>query len=186
MDKENAAVMVQGTQEPTWISIVKGIVFVLFGLTALAWPGITLVNLAWVFALYMLIVGVVELISGIVYAGKSDFWWLKLIMGVLSIGVGVYLLRADTIVQLSTFIFVVGFVLIFRGVLEAVLAFNKSLDGSTRAMLGFLGVVSVIAGFVLLRQPVSAGIAFTWILGLYALVSGPVIIGMAIAHRHKN
>ncbi len=185
MEQEKTTELTPGLQEPMWVSMVKGIVFVLFGLTALAWPGITLVNLAWIFALYILLVGVIELVSGIAYAGKQDFWWLKMILGVLSIGVGVYLLRSDVVLQLSTFIFVVGFVLIFRGVLEAMLAFNKEIDGGTRVMLGFIGVVSVIAGFALLRQPVAAGLAFTWILGLYALISGPIIIGMAIARHHQ-
>ncbi|MBI2797951.1 DUF308 domain-containing protein [Candidatus Saccharibacteria bacterium] len=186
MAKAVAVDMTPGLQEPTWVSVVKGVVFVLFGLTALAWPAITLVNLAWVFALYILVIGVVELVSGIIYAGKQDFWWLKLLMGALSIGVGVYLLRADSVVQLSTFLFVVGFVLIFRGVLEVVFAFNRAIEGSTRALLAIVGIISVLAGFVILRQPVAAGVAFTWVLGLYALISGPIIIGMAIAHHHNS
>lgn len=183
MAKSNA--ITPGMQEATWVSVLKGVVFILFGIVAIAWPGITLINLAWLFAVYILFVGAFDLVSGIMHAGREDFWWLKLIIGIIGIGVGVYLLKEGTLVQLSTFIFVVGFLLIIRGVLELVLGFAPGLESSTRAILIIVGLVAIIAGFVILRYPVTSGLAFTWVLGLYALISGPIIIGLALMNHNK-
>jgi len=46
-------------------------------------------------------------------------------------------------------------------------------------------LVSLIAGIVVLRQPVAGGIAFVWVLGLYALISGPLMIALASEARRE-
>jgi uncharacterized membrane protein HdeD (DUF308 family) len=43
-----------------------------------------------------------------------------------------------------------------------------------------IGAIAIVAGVVLLFQPESSGVAFVWILGLYALLTGPLMIALAL------
>ncbi len=42
------------------------------------------------------------------------------------------------------------------------------------------GVLSVLVGVIMLLQPASSGVAFVWILGLYALITGPIMIALSL------
>ena len=39
----------------------------------------------------------------------------------------------------------------------------------------------MVAGVAILLQPASGGVAFVWVLGLFALVTGPLLIALSIA-----
>ncbi len=43
-----------------------------------------------------------------------------------------------------------------------------------------VGLFAGLAGIVMLFQPVSGGVAFVWILGLYALITGPLLIALSL------
>jgi uncharacterized membrane protein HdeD (DUF308 family) len=59
-------------------------------------------------------------------------------------------------------------------------AFTWTQDSAGRRTLnGILGALGVIVGIFILRQPVAGGLAFVWVLGLYALIAGPVTIAMS-------
>ncbi len=83
-------------------------------------------------------------------------------------------------VAFATFILLIGFTLIVRGVFEGVAAFSDSMASTNRVLMIIASVVAILAGIVLLFQPASAGVAFVWILGLYALVTGPILIALSL------
>jgi uncharacterized membrane protein HdeD (DUF308 family) len=112
-------------------------------------------------------------------------WFLKILLAVIQLGVGVYLLRHPH-VTFATFILLIGFTLIFRGIMEITMAFMGSQSGGSRALLLIAGGLAMLAGIVILYQPVTAGVAFVWILGLYALLTGPIIIAAALSERNST
>jgi uncharacterized membrane protein HdeD (DUF308 family) len=166
------------------IRVSEGIVAILFGIAAVFWPGLTIVTLLYLFAGFILITGIISLVEGMFHAGRGvGSWFLRVIIAVIQIGVGVYLLRHPH-VTFATFILLLGFALIFRGVIEVVIAFMENASVGSRAMLIIVGILAVLAGIIVLLQPVAGGVAFVWILGVYALISGPISIAMALSdHR---
>ena len=162
-----------------WVLTIRGIAAILFGVAAVFWPGITLVALVYLFSAFILVYGVVDLVHGISGSGSAGAGRiLTLLLGALEIGLGVYLLR-HTGVAAATLILLIGFMLIIRGVFEVVMAFAE--DSATGKTLSLVtGAVAVLAGVVVLTQPASAGVAFVWILGVFALVSGPLLIAMSL------
>lgn len=166
-----------------WVLTLRGISAILFGLAAVFWPGITLVTLVYLFSAFILATGIVGIVHGLTNVGREGIgWMLTLLLGFLEVGVGVYLLR-HTDVAFETFILLIGFVLIVRGVLEVVSAFNEE-TVTTRTLLTIGGVVATLAGIVVLRQPVAGGVAFVWVLGVYALIVGPLLIALSIDAKH--
>lgn len=161
---------------------IRGVVAILFGLAALFWPGLTLVTLVYVFSAFLIVSGLVGLVMSIVTIGKNKYWIMDLLLSLLELGIGVYLVRNIT-VTLATFILLVGISFVVRGVVDIVRAFLDDAASGHRILVGLAGLVALAAGIVVLRQPVAGGVAFVWVLGLYALISGPLMIALASEAR---
>lgn len=162
-----------------WVGLLEGIAGILFGIAALFWPGLTLVTLVTLFSAYVLIWGLAEIIHGLVSIGKSgSTWFLSLIFGFFALGVGVYLVRHPQ-VTFATFILLIGFTFIVRGIVDIVGAFLGGQLATSRVLSIIVGLVAVLAGIIVLKQPVASGVAFVWILGLFALIYGPITIALS-------
>jgi hypothetical protein len=121
----------------------------------------------------------VTAVKGMMSIGDGSGWFLELILGLLELGVGVYLLRHIN-VSFATLILLIGFSLIIRGVVEVVGSLlNSGTAASSRTLTVIAGLLALLAGIVVLFQPVASGVAFVWILGLYALIAGPLQIALA-------
>ncbi|HAC55859.1 TPA: hypothetical protein DCF80_00010 [Candidatus Saccharibacteria bacterium] len=163
-----------------WLGVVAGIITIFFGIAALFWPGLTLVTFVYLFSAFVLALGVVSIIKSLAsIKGSSGVWWLSLIFGVLAVGLGVYLVRHPN-VSFETLILLVGFTFIVRGVFDVVEGIFSERTSGSKVLFFIAGVLGVLAGVFLLTQPVAGGVAFVWILGLYALIMGPLLIAMSI------
>ena len=159
-----------------WMMVIRGVAAIIFGLAALLWPGLTLLTLIYLFVLFLIASGLIDIVVGIFSIGKHTRWFLTLLMGILELGFGVYLIR-HTGVTIATFILLAGFILIFKGILEIVGAFIEGVTATEKSLAIIAGVIGVLAGVVILLQP-SVTIAFVWVLGLFALISGPITIAI--------
>lgn len=165
------------------VLLLRGIIAILFGFAAVFWPGLTLVTLVYLFAAFILINGVITFVMGLTNSlnlGHSTWTRiLTVLVGALEVGVGVYLLRHPT-VSFGTLVLLIGIVLVVRGVIEVVSAFVDDEAATMKTFTIIGGVLAVLAGLFILFQPVSAGVAFVWVLGLYALIAGPLLIALAV------
>jgi uncharacterized membrane protein HdeD (DUF308 family) len=162
------------------VGILGGVSAILFGVAAVFWPQLTLVTLLYLFAAFVLVSGLFALFEGIMSIGsKGSSWILKLLLGMLQIGVGIYLLRHPH-VTFATFILLIGFTLIFRGVFDMVVAFAEKMSATNRTLLLIGGALSLIVGVLVLFQPAASGVAFVWLIGLYCLITGPITIAIAV------
>jgi uncharacterized membrane protein HdeD (DUF308 family) len=163
--------------------MIRGVLAIFFGAAAVFWPGLTLVTLVYLFSAFILLNGLVDLIFGIgriAEAGKSLLSRaFNVLFSLFQIGVGVYLLRHPH-VTFSTLILLIGFVLIFRGVFEVIAGLFEDSSAIYRVVVILSGIVAVVAGGLVLSQPVASGVAFVWILGVYALITGPMLVAMAL------
>ncbi|MDB5176978.1 MAG: hypothetical protein JWN75_646 [Candidatus Saccharibacteria bacterium] len=167
-------------QSNWWILTVRGILAILFGISCVFWPGLTLVTFVYLFGIYVLVTGLVAVFQGITSMNHHRTWILTLLLGVLTIGVGVYLLRNPT-VSFAVLVLLVAFTLIVTGIFEVVGALaDGRLSVSSKTLLVITGVLAVLAGIVMFFQPVASGVAFVWIIGLFALLSGPLWIAMSV------
>jgi uncharacterized membrane protein HdeD (DUF308 family) len=170
-------------REVWWLFMLRGIALILFGVVAVLWPGLTLVALATAFAAFLLIGGLADIITGIRAIGHRGMWFLSLLLGLAEIGVGVYLLKNKLV--LATFIAVVGISLIVFGILEIIAGFEFGDDGGRRFLAIIGGALSIIAGFITLRYPVTSGLAFAWVLGVWGLVAGAMQVAMCLSMRSQ-
>lgn len=176
--------MAKPANNELWGAIaLRGVLAILFGLAAVFWPGITLVTIVYLFAAFILANGIVTFVLGLSNSHNEGRTMtgrlLTLLLGVLEIGVGVYLLRHTT-VAFATLILLIGFVLIIHGVVDFFSVFFEEGSGLYKTVTAVAAIIAVVAGVLLLFQPEAAGVAFVWILGIYALISGPLLIALAM------
>jgi uncharacterized membrane protein HdeD (DUF308 family) len=169
--------------EVWWLLMLRGLALILFGVIAVIWPGLTLLALATAFAVFLLISGVIDIITGIRAEGKRSLWFLTMLLGLAEIGVAVFLLKTG--LALSTFIALLGFSLIVIGIVEIVAAFEPGEDPGRRFLLIVAGALGLIAGFAVLRYPISSGLAFAWVIGAWGLISGSIQVAMCLSMRAK-
>ena len=159
--------------------VLQGVLAILFGIAAVFWPGITTITLVYLFAAFLLIDGIIVLVMALMNLRDIGRAILMLLLGLLELGVGIYLLQHPD-VAFATLIIILGFALIVRGIFSFVNAFTRGDESAgMRTLHGILGALGVIIGIFILRQPVAGGLAFVWVLGLYALITGPVTIAMS-------
>jgi uncharacterized membrane protein HdeD (DUF308 family) len=110
-------------------------------------------------------------------------WWLLLVTGVLSIVVGIIVLVQPGI-SLATLAVITGIFFLADGIIEIARAAIG--DTANRALLGILGVVSAIAGVILIRHPTSAVVAIALLLGLWLITVGIVRFMRALDDRERR
>ncbi len=156
-----------------WAVVIQGIFAVIFGILAIVWPGLTVVTLVYLFGGFVLASGIVNLVLGIGAIGKGGFrWMLTTLLGVLGIGVGVYALR-HPFITIETLLLIIGISLIVQGIIDLVIMiFGHFASFTGRVLSGIVGVLAIIVGGAVLREPAASGLAFVWLLGLYAIIAG--------------
>ncbi len=172
--------------------VLRGVAAILFGIAAVFWPGITILTLLYLISVFLLIGGLFELVHGVSRLGHGHddgsalMRVLTPLLGLAEIGVGVYLLRHPH-VAFTTFILLIGFILIVRGVIEVVEGVFEVGSGAYRTVMVIVGILAVVAGILVLSQPRAAGVAFVWILGVYAIVAGGLLLAAAsdVHQRHQ-
>jgi uncharacterized membrane protein HdeD (DUF308 family) len=165
------------TKDNWWALVLGGVATVIFGVAAVFWPGLSLLVLLYLFSAYALISGVVNVTAGLSSQELTESWFLPVLLGAFELGSGIYLLRHPT-VQFSSFVILIGFVLIARGVVEAVVSYfnNARISAKAQAVSYVCSLGALVAGIVILFAKQANGVSFVWILGLYAIVVGTLRI----------
>jgi uncharacterized membrane protein HdeD (DUF308 family) len=169
-------------QTTWWMLLLRGIALLLLGFFALAWPGLTLAGFALGFAIYVLISGIINLLTSFSAAGVLPLWFLSLLLAAVEVGVGVYLIRHLGL-AVGTLLLLIGLVLVVRGVMEVISAFGDGFEGKHRSLASVVGVLSLAGGIVVWLYPSSSALAFTWVVGFYGIVAGAFITSLSIEAR---
>ena len=171
--------------QSAWVPFLRGVVAVLFGLVALFWPGIALPVLVALFGIYAFVDGIFALIASFRMAGKQDPWIALLLEGVVGIAAGIIVFRTPGLAAVAL-VYVAGAWALLTGCLEiiAALELRQSIPGEWA--LGLSGLVSVAFGWLLLAQPLAGVITLVWLIGLYAVFFGGLMISLGVRVRRLS
>ena len=113
----------------------------------------------------------------------TSFWWLPLLFGVAALGVGIFFIVSPH-ETLSTFTAIAGIFVLVDGVIAIVGSILGSGDG--RGLLALIGVLSAIAGLILIKKPFETLVVFTLIVGVWFVVAGIVRLVSAFDAREAR
>lgn len=161
-----------------WVIAVRGILGILFGIVALVYPGITLAALVLVLGAYAVVDGVFALFAAVGGDGKDRIWYV--LEGIIGIGVGILIFAFPGISE-RLLIYVVAAWAILTGVLEIIAGFELPI--SRDWLLALAGLASVVFGVLVFFNPGAGALAIVWLIGIYALVFGVILLVLAFRLR---
>lgn len=156
------------------LRITFGVLTVAIGVAVLVWPGITLLAAAVLFGVQLLVTGVFWLVSSFTaHTRGGGYRVLMGVAGLLALLGGILALRApfQTVAVLAL---ILGATWVVGGVAEVFHGFGAS------GWAVFSGVVTLVAGIVVLVAPLSSAVALAWLLGIALVVLGVVSIAGAM------
>jgi len=175
---DQAHEMMKDVADHWGLIVVLGVLSVILGLLAIAYPGATIVTISIFFAAWLFVSGIFYLISSFTRDGDTGSRVLSAILGVLSIIVGWALLRTP-FQSVEVFIFVIGIFFLIQGVMTFIGAFARKAGRNWGIASGLLGI---IAGIIVLTYPISSAVTLALIAGIWLVILGimQVIAGIQL------
>lgn len=167
-----------------WMLLLRGIAAVVFGVLAVAWPGVTLVLLIALFAAFTLVTGGAALASALRSRGEPG-WGLVLLLAIVSIAAGVIAIVYPGITAL-VLILVIGFNAIFSGVLDIAMAVRLRKEIENEWTLALAGALSIAFGAIVVVFPGAGALALIWLIALYAVLIGALFIVLGFRVRSQG
>jgi uncharacterized membrane protein HdeD (DUF308 family) len=165
-----------------WLFIIRGVAAIIFGLLALAWPGITLAVLIILFGAYAFVDGVFALMHAISGRDATESVWVLLLEGLIGIGVGLITFFEPAITGIILLFYIAAWSLT-TGVLEIVGAINLRQRVSGEFWMLLSGIASIIFALILLIHPGVGALAVVWVIGAYAMVFGVILVALGLRLR---
>ena len=98
-------------------------------------------------------------------------WWLAVLIGVASVVAGIIVIAKPSD-SLSTLAVIFGIFILVDGIIGLVAALSSEVQN--RGLLAVLGVISVIAGVLLIRHPLGGVRAVALLVGIWLIAAGLV------------
>jgi uncharacterized membrane protein HdeD (DUF308 family) len=164
-----------------WMVALRGLLLLLFGLAAIAWPGVTLTVLVLWIGAGFLVNGALVLGAAIVGRDVQGRAWMAL-DGLLGIGAGILTFLYPGITGLVLLWLVAGWA-ILSGVLQiaAAVQFRKVIRGEW--MLGLAGALGIVFGVLLVARPGVGLLTLALLIGWFALFYGALLIALGFRLR---
>jgi uncharacterized membrane protein HdeD (DUF308 family) len=173
--------MLDGLARNWWLILLRGICAIIFGLLAIAWPGLSLFTLIILYGVFALFDGGLAIGAAIMGDTPAPRWWLALV-GVLGIAAGAVTLAWPGITGLVLLFFIAGWA-IASGVFEIIGAIRLRKEINDEWLLIASGVISVLFGILILAFPGAGALSLAFVIGIFALVYGFLLVGFAMKLR---
>ena len=165
-----------------WILLLRGILAILFGVAAYAWPGMTLAMLVMFFAAFVFVDGVFDTFAAFAGRKENENWWVLLIEGLLGIAFGLITWMRPGITTMVLLLFI-AFWAMATGILRIIMALRlrKEIEGEWWLVLS--GLASVLFGLIVMARPGAGALALLWLIGAWAIVVGVFLVILAFQAR---
>ncbi|AKA01432.1 HdeD family acid-resistance protein [Streptomyces noursei] len=158
-----------------------GLASIALGVVVLAWPGRTLHVVGVVFGIFLVVSGVFQLAAAFGVHVPGHLRALHFITGALSLLLGLICFRG-TLQSILLLALWIGFGWLLRGIMMTAAA-GSSPEMPARGWQLFLGIITLLAGIVLIVSPFGSIAALTVVVGIMAIVLGAVEVVHAIQLR---
>jgi uncharacterized membrane protein HdeD (DUF308 family) len=175
--------MIETLKRHWWVSVIRGLAAIVFGVIAFAYPGLTLATLVLLFGAWVLIDGVFRVAGAIAGRASDPEWGFHLIIGIVGIIIGFLTFNAPLITALALIIYIAAWALMI-GAVEIALAIKLRREIKGEWFLILMGLASILFAVLLLWNPAPGALALVWLIASYAIVFG--ILGVIFGFRLRS
>src|SRR5246127_309863 len=146
-----------------WVPVLRGVVAIIFGIMAFAYPGLTVAVLVLLFGAWVLVDGIFRIIGAIGHRSSDPDWGWQLVIGILGIIIGLLTFHAPQITALALIIYIAAWALMI-GATEIALAIKLRREIKGEWFLILMGLASIVFAGLLLWNPLAGAAALIWII----------------------
>jgi uncharacterized membrane protein HdeD (DUF308 family) len=165
-----------------WILLLRGLAALLFGVLAILSPLITATVLVIFFGAYALVDGIFAVYASLTHRAGHDRWWVLLLEGLTGIVIGLLAFVYPDVATLFLLYFIAAWA-ILTGIMEIVAAIRLRREIEGEWLLVFSGILSVLFGILVVIFPVFGTVAVVWLIGIYAILFGLLLITLGLRVR---
>jgi uncharacterized membrane protein HdeD (DUF308 family) len=162
--------------------ILLGILAVIVGILAIAWPGATILALVILFAVYAFMGAGLQAARAF-SSRRAGPVFGHLLLGLIDLSAGVVALAWPAPTAYVLVIIVAAWAVV-GGIAEFFAGFSTGETAGTRALFILSGLVSVAFGVLLFARPGVGAVTLALLFGLYSLIYGFSQITVGIQARH--
>lgn len=167
-----------------WAVALRGACGILFGTLTFLAPGISLAALVLFYGAWAFADGVLAITSAL-RRRTEERWWVLVLKGSLGITAGVATLFWPGITAMAL-LYVIAAWALAAGVLEVAAAVRLRRVIAGEWLLALSGVLSIVLGVLLMLFPGTGALAVVLWIGAYALVSGALLVALALRLRARR
>jgi uncharacterized membrane protein HdeD (DUF308 family) len=175
-----------------WLLGIRGVLAIVFGILAVIWPGVTVIALALLFGIFAIVTGIEQLVHAMRsspapsnpvtgFADGTGPRVARVIAGVVGVVLGVLAIVWPGITAVVLAI-TVGVWAVLTGLADLWLATRQHGGWS----LALIGAISIVAGLFVMVRPTAGALVVAWTIGLYAIVSGVLLLVAAYQLSHQG
>lgn len=159
-----------------WLFAVRGALAILFGLMALAWPGLTLLVLVFLWGFYAIIDGVTAL-----YISFTQREWptadrvMQGVLGTIGLIAGLVAIVWPGLTA-GALLLVIAVWSIVAGIVQIAAAIRMRKVITNEWFSVVTGALAVLLGIILLASPGSGALALVVTIGIFAIMWGVVLL----------
>jgi uncharacterized membrane protein HdeD (DUF308 family) len=174
--------------ERDWLTVgwkmllVRGVIGIVFGIFAIAWPISTAIALALLWGIWALTDGIGSIVQAFQPESRGSRLWL-VVIGVIALVAGILAISSPGLTA-KTLTWILGIWLIVRGVFELFGAFSSQ-QVMPRWLLVLSAALSILLGILFAANPGAGAVGVAVLLGVTALIWGVVLIGVGFSVRRS-
>lgn len=162
------------------VGLVTGIILAVLGLIVTLHPSTSLNVIAVLLGILLLVAGLFHLVRALSASEAHRVW--SVVLGLVFVILGVVLIRhLDTSIKVIALL--IGLVWIVQGVVDLMVGFSGG-EREGRGWAIFIGLVSLVAGIVVVAWPVKSVTVLAVLLGIWFIVLGLLEVVGALVLRH--
>ena len=165
-----------------WAVALRGVVAILFGILAIAVPGVTLGVLILLWGIYAVVDGILAIVSGVRAARRNERWGVLIVEGVADIIAGVIAVFLPVAAAIA-FIYLFAVWAFITGIIELAAAIRLRREIAGEWLLGLTGVLSILLGIYVAVFPGIGLLGLIWAIGVYAIVIGIMMLVLSFRLR---
>jgi uncharacterized membrane protein HdeD (DUF308 family) len=155
-----------------WLSLVLGILFIIFGIWLLMNPLVSYAALSILFSAFMLISGMFEIAFAISNKNRMSSWGWYLTGGIIDLIIGIILITTPGL-SMAVLPFILAFWLMFRGVSGIGNTIDLQRYGARNwGWYLFIAILAILCSIGILWMPEAGALSFVFIAAYAFIVFG--------------
>jgi uncharacterized membrane protein HdeD (DUF308 family) len=165
-----------------WMTLLRGVISILFGVLIFTQPGMSLKALTLLFGAFVFVDGFTSVVSAFGGRKQNENWWILLLVGLCGIGVGILTFVSPDITAIVLLFYIAAWA-IASGLMEIVAAVRLRKEIKGEWWLAISGLLSLAFGVFLMARPGVGVLAVLWTIGTFSIAFGIVLVVFSFRSR---